>query len=281
MRIAITGGGGIIGKNIISSFPENEFRVFSGRIENLDDVTSFCEGLRGFDFLIHLAAVVPRYKVDGNPSYAVNVNSIGTENIMRGLSNLGSLAPWLFYSSTSHVYASKKTALKEEDLTLPFTIYGKTKLLGEEHVLRYSEEFGIRFAIGRIFSYSDINQSNDFFMPAMAKLISAATKNQKLFIPGINGTRDFLRVSQISKTILALAEKEFIGVVNIGSGKATLLSDIVLQIRDKLDRKDLIIEALSGEENSHFADTTKLKQLNLEIESEIDILIEDVVRKYA
>jgi nucleoside-diphosphate-sugar epimerase len=281
MRIALTGGGGIIGRNIKSIFPQNEYRDFNGRVENLEEVKEFCEGLKDFDCFLHLAAVVPRYKVEGNPSYAVSVNSIATENIMRELSHHGSRAPWIFYSSSSHVYASKKTALKEDDPTQPITIYGQTKLLGEEHVLRYAADFDLRVAIGRIFSYSDVDQSNDYFIPAMAKLINNAEKNQKLVIPGINGTRDFLRVSQICQTIFTLAEKKFTGVVNIGSGHATLLANLVFQIRDKSNRSDIRIEALAGEDICHFSDTTKLKQLDINIENQIDILIDEIVRKYA
>jgi len=281
MRIALTGGSGVIGRNFKSMFPQNEYRDFNGRVENLEEVREFCEGLKDFDYFLHLAAVVPRYKVEGNPSYAVSVNSVATENIMHELSRHGFRAPWIFYSSSSHVYASKKTALKEEDPTRPITVYGQTKLLGEEHVLRYAADFGLRASVGRIFSYSDVNQSSDFFLPAMAKQINSAPKNAKLVIPGINGTRDFLRVSQICTTIFALAEKEFTGVVNIGSGNATLLADIVFQIRDKSNRRDIDIEALTGEAICHFADTNKLNHLDINIENQIDILIDEIVRKYA
>lgn len=281
MKIAITGGTGLLGSNFQRLYPQHEYRIFSGRIESLGDVEKFCEDIIGYDCFLHLAAVVPRYKVETNPSLAVNVNSNGTENVLRALGKLKNRAPWIFYASTSHVYSSSVTAIKEEGSTIPFSTYGQTKLLGEAHAFRYMAEHDLKITIGRIFSYSNKNQSDEYFMPAMFKLISESEKNQKIAIPGLHGIRDFLRIGQVCKAIHELAEMQFTGAINIGTGSPTLLSDLVNMIAKKLNRGDLELIALPNEFTSHFADLTKMKSLSLEIESQLDNLLDEVASKYA
>jgi len=139
----------------------------------------------------------------------------------------------------------------------------------------------LKIGIGRIFSYSDKKQSDAYFLPAMFKKIHQAKLGETLVFSGVNGSRDFLRVGQINQAVTKLAAIQFDGVVNIGTGKGTHLFSAINEIGNILSREDLNLESLSDLPTSHIANTSKLKSLGVNLNSELKILLNDLAQKYA
>ena len=162
----------------------------------------------------------------------------------------------------------------------PFTLYGVTKLQGEQWCKAYAREFSMKICVARLFSFSDPLQSNLYFIPAMINKISNADKNSVLEIPGINGERDFITVPQICQTIQLLWGKKFEGVINVGTGTPNHLLAIVKRIAELLGRQDLIIRATEDTPTYHIADTTLLKSLNIELTDDIDPLLMKMISAY-
>jgi nucleoside-diphosphate-sugar epimerase len=277
-KIVVTGSTGLIGKQLCKLFGEGVI-PFQGNITDADAVSRFIYSLEDVQGFIHLAALVPKQIVDQNIALAAQVNINGTINILEALRKMGTMGrkvPWFFYASTSHCYASSMTPLKETDPVDPFTLYGLSKLHGEQWAKAFAHEFKIPLCVGRIFSFSDPQQPDYYFIPAMFKKILAASEGETLRVPGVRGHRDFMRVEQICQIILQLMEKKALGVFNIGSGQSHLLSDVVLKIADVCGRKDLHFEFPEAPPNSLVADNSKLKSLDMASTDQLDLLLREM-----
>ncbi|HVA66593.1 MAG TPA: NAD(P)-dependent oxidoreductase [Elusimicrobiota bacterium] len=280
-NIALTGASGVVGTRLREYFKTADFHVFGGDLRDSQAVRKFCLETAACDAFIHLAAIVPKQAVDSHPIDALDVNVRGTLNVLEGLRQLGPYAPWLFFPSSSHVYASSEQPLKEDSLPAPFTLYGLTKLQGEQWCQAYARDFKLRICIGRIFSFSDPLQPRLYFIPAMLHRVRHAEPSAKIEIPGINGKRDFITVNQICKTIELLFAKQREGVINIGSGVGTTLIDVVKNIAALLGRSDLTILGKGDIPSSHIAETSRLKNLGGGLKSELDALLLEMTKNAA
>lgn len=278
--IALTGSTGVLGTRLREYFKNTTYFVFDGDIRNAQEVKNFCRESVGCDAFVHLAALVPKQAVDSDPMEAFDINVRGTLNVLEGLRQLREYAPWMFFASTSHVYASSTAPLKEDSLLDPFTLYGLTKLQAEQWCQAYTSEFGMKICMARLFSFSDALQSNLYFIPAMIHKISNADKNATLEIPGVNGERDFLTVHQICQSIELLCAKKFEGAINVGTGSSNHLLAIVRRIAELLERQDLIIRGKKDAPTSHVADVTRLRSLNIELTNELDSMLVDMVNAW-
>ncbi len=277
-NIALTGGTGVLGVRIQEYFKDTNFIIYDGDIRDEKEVKRFCRESVTCDAFFHLAALVPKQSVDSDFTEAFDINVRGTLNVLEGLRQLGSYSPWLFYASSSHVYSSSPLPMKEDGKLEPFTMYGMTKLQGEQLCQTYVREFGLKIGIGRIFSFSDTLQPNLYFIPAMIQKIKNAEINAIVEISGINGERDFLTTQQISKSIEFLYKNNFTGVVNIGTGIGSQLFTVVERIAELLGRNDLSIIAKDDKPTFHVSDSSVLFNLGLKLDNKIDILITDMVR---
>ena len=272
-NIALTGASGVVGTRFREYFKGASFKIFDEDIRNSQAVRKFCREAVECDALIHLAALVPKQAVDSDPIEALNINVRGTLNVLEGLRQMGSNAPWMFFASTSHVYASSPEPLREDSRLAPFTLYGLTKLQGEQWCQAYARDFKLKVCIGRLFSFSDPLQSKLYFIPAMIHRIRNAAPSAQIEISGIGGKRDFITVNQICKTIELLFAKRHEGILNIGSGIGNNLLDVVKKIAKLLNRSDLTLIAQNDVPNFHIAETSRLRALGGGLENELDSLL--------
>ena len=278
-RIALTGASGIIGSTLQRQSPDIQFLCFDGDIRNPEAVQRFCLSAVSCEAIIHLAALVPKQAVDRNPIDALDINVRGTLNILDCLRDLGDSAPFLFFASSSHVYASSSYPVVENDDLQPFTFYGLTKLQAEEWCRAYVRDFGLKICIGRIFSFTDRRQSNLFFIPAMFNKIMNAKSGAVLNLRGVNGKRDFLTASQVSNAILYLCNRGATGNVNIGSGIGTPLIDIVNKIVTICRREDLIINVADDQPDFHVASVELLNSYGLTLPSLVDDVLTEMAKR--
>ncbi len=280
-KVVITGSTGLIGSQLMECFP-NSIR-FQGDICDKTVVDRFIYSLEDVSGIVHLAAIVPKQVVDNNVKIAFDVNVGGTLNILEALRNLkkiGKKSPWLFYASTSHVYASSDSPVHETDKIDPLTFYGRSKLQGEEWCRAYAKDFKIPLCVGRLFSFSDSNQPDFYFIPAMFKKVLATPKNGVMEVQGVRGVRDFLRVPQICKSIYSLYEKKYQGIVNVGTGKGNRLFEIVNKVIVSMGREDIKLKVADDLSNCLIANTDRLESLGINCESEVDILIKEMALHY-
>jgi len=251
MNIGLTGSTGVLGSQLKKKLNIKKKNLFSGKIENIKQVNNWIK-INNFDYIIHLAALVPTSAVNKNKMKALTINYIGTKNLINAINNYSKKKIWFFYSSTSHVYNFKKTKICETDQTKPITYYGETKLKGEYYVLNNQKMYDA--CVGRIFSFTSKNQNKNFIIPSILSKLKNNSKN--IIFENLNHERDFLKLEDITIYITNLLKKKSKGTFNICSGVKINLIDI-LQTLNKKYKKNLIIKK-NSKKTILFGSNTKL-----------------------
>lgn len=136
--VFVTGSTGMVGSYLVAIARERGITTFCptrhefdlGSPENLPELLDSHE----FTSFIHLAAETDVDLCERNPSHAYKVNALGTGIIAQACSarNID-----LLYVSTSNVFGGiQQYSYNELDAPLPLNYYGKSKLKGEEFILR-------------------------------------------------------------------------------------------------------------------------------------------------
>jgi dTDP-4-dehydrorhamnose reductase len=135
MRILITGSDGLVGTNIIPLL-----RGYFDVIPAVEADWDICDRSRGLemiegtrpDVLLNLAALTNVDGCEDQPDLAFRVNGEGPAVLADICSGKGVK---LVHFSTDYVFDGMKTApYVEEDRTGPISVYGKSKLMGEQAV---------------------------------------------------------------------------------------------------------------------------------------------------
>ena len=168
MRVLITGGSGQLGYDIAKLLEENNTMMYVPTHEEMDitDRDSVMMAFDSFkpDVVFHCAAytAVDKAEEDKERCYDINVN--GTKNIVDASNIYGSK---VVYISTDYVFHGDKNGIYEtSDITDPINYYGYTKYLGEQEVMKNSNNLVVR--ISWVFG---INGKN--FVKTMLRLASS------------------------------------------------------------------------------------------------------------
>ena len=265
----ITGHSGSIGRNLIKNYGKKiYFYPFKGDITNKKQILKWVKS-KNFNYLIHLAAIVPIKEVNNNRKNAFNVNTLGTKNLVDVITKEQKRIDWVFFASTSHVYSSSNKKINENAKIKPISYYGKTKFLAEKEISKLKKN-GTKVCIGRIFSTTNNYQRKNYLVPDLKNKIKKAKK--KIVLKNLNHFRDFISIKDIIKIILYFLKINYFGIINISSGKKTKLSDIA-RIIAKRYKKEIIVKN-NKNPTSLLSDNSLLKKrykfkLNINIKSMI------------
>jgi dTDP-4-dehydrorhamnose reductase len=142
MKVAVIGGNGQLGRDVVQAFGANGDEVSSlthGDIElsNIDSISSRLQELRP-ELIVNTAAMHHVEKCEAEAEQAFAVNGLGARNVATVASEMGAV---LTHISTDYVFdGSKKTPYVEEDAPRPLNAYGNTKLAGEYFVRSITEK---------------------------------------------------------------------------------------------------------------------------------------------
>ena len=144
MKIIVTGSSGQLGQELMKLLPE-DYRVY-GLARTELDVTNAEQVIRKItalnpDVVIHCAAYTSVDQAETESDQAYLVNSIGTGNVAIASEKVGAKQ---IFISTDYVFdGNKQTPYKEHDETNPRTVYGRSKLAGEQLVKMISSKYFI------------------------------------------------------------------------------------------------------------------------------------------
>jgi dTDP-4-dehydrorhamnose reductase len=141
MRIAVIGGDGQLGSDVMAAFAAHGDEVDSLTHSDIaiDDSSSVSRALeeRKPDVIINTAAMHHVENCEREPERAFAVNSVGSRNLALEARKLNAT---LMHISTDYVFdGSKERPYTETDTPYPLNIYGVSKLAGE-HLVRSSTE---------------------------------------------------------------------------------------------------------------------------------------------
>ena len=146
-KIWVCGSRGQIGQAVNDVVDKLEFEMLDTDLDDLDvtdtdEVLRFGEMNRP-DIIINCSGMTDIEACEENPSMAYKVNALGARNLAIVASKMQAKMVQL---STDDVFDGKSTApYTEFDMTNPVTIYGKSKLAGENYVKEFtSKHFIVR-----------------------------------------------------------------------------------------------------------------------------------------
>ncbi len=196
-KILITGATGKLGKALLASDLQKRVCLAPTRLEmditKKEQVEAYC-ARHDFDAVIHCAAIASVAVCEKDPVSALQVNLIGTTNLIQAALKRGVR---LVYISTDYVYPGVKGPYSEKDLTIPFTHYGWTKLGGE-------------CAVNVISNHCIVRTS--FFDPDNIPFDTAPSDAFCSKIP----------LPELAGIIIKLLDSEFTGVINVGQERESL-----------------------------------------------------------
>jgi len=147
--ILVTGAAGQLGIDVIKELNKRKIKntgidvIADGDVVPLDitdtkAVYTFINESKP-DCIIHCAAYTAVDKAEDEQELCINVNANGTENIAKACKEINAE---MIYISTDYVFNGKGDTPYETDaVKAPLSVYGKSKLAGEEAVKRNLEKF--------------------------------------------------------------------------------------------------------------------------------------------
>jgi len=281
-KIAVTGGAGFIGSNLVERLLSKGHEVTvvddlsTGLKSNLDlnkitfhelsltNRDGLAKALIGADAIVHLGArgSVPRSLK--NPIATHDVNATGTLNVLEAARLNGAQ---VIFSSSSSVYGRNGQLPKDESMWLsPLTPYAASKLAAEGYVQAYGAAYEVPVTLLRFFNVFGPKQRPDHeYAAVLPKWIWKAMNNEAIDVYGDGSqTRDFTYV----RTVLDVIEDAINrgvrteGAVNLAYGnRISLLTTIDLLKSHFPDLKVNFIDIRPGDVKDSQNDPVLLKKL--------------------
>jgi nucleoside-diphosphate-sugar epimerase len=278
-NVLVTGGAGFIGSHLVEKLLELgavvrviDMMICGNKIEHLTgcpnlsvhqvdvtDVRSISPLFSGIDTVFHLAAVVGVEETQKEPVDLLNVEILGTSNVI-SISARNKVRRFVFASSSEVYGDSWKPMVEEGPYNLKST-YSLTKLAGEHFCKAYYQKFGLEYTALRYFNSYGPRQDERF---VMSRFVSNALLGLDLCVYGDGAqTRDFTYVKDsVLMTLLAGAMDAGANqILNFGTGNAVSINELADLILATLD--------LRGQVSARYVDYDRLRPREVEVFSRI------------
>jgi UDP-glucose 4-epimerase len=250
-RALVIGGAGFIGSHIVDQLlaePVREIVVLDnfarGARHNLDgaleddrvtlvegsiaDVELLDELMTGRDHVWLLAALW-LYECVHEPRSAIEINCVGTFNVLDAAHRAG--VKKVVYSSSASVYGDAAFTPMTEDH--PFnnrTMYGATKIAGEQFFRAYHEQHGLDYVGLRYMNvYGPRMDYKGTYVSVIMKVLDKIDAGERPVIFG-DGSQayDFVHVGDVARAnILAMKSDATDVNLNVGTGIRTSIKELV------------------------------------------------------
>ena len=214
--------------NIERSLADPRVRVVEGNITSPDFLEGLLENAAG---VFHLAALW-LFECVHEPRSAVEVNVVGTYNVVEAAARAG--VRRVVYSSSASVYGNAVVTPMTEDH--PFnnrTMYGATKIAGEQFFRSFFEQHGLDYVGLRYMNvYGPRMDDKGAYVSVIMKVLDRIERDLSPLIFG-DGSQsyDFVHVDDVARAnILALKSDATDECVNIGMGVKTSIDELVAQL---------------------------------------------------
>ena len=282
-NVLVTGGAGFIGSHLVNKLIEKGHKVIvidnlsSGRKENLNPKVKFYKiDVRDKDvyeifekenpqIVFHFAAKPIVQEVYKNPFQAIEVNVMGTVNILEACRKKGNLESIVIVSSDKAYGKSKELPYKEHFPLRGDHPYDVSKSAADLIAQTYFSTYGLPVVITR---FSNVFGPRDFnFSRIIPGALESIIKNKKLLIRS-NGKmiREYTYVKDIADGCIKLMEnkEKVLGqAFNFGSKNIFSVIDVVKRTEKILGQKInyKILNTVQNEIPEQYLDWTKAKKI--------------------
>ncbi len=199
MKIAVTGVSGFVGQAVADNLKDHGIEVISiGRDKTDYSVESLATVIRGADKIIHLAAVR-----GGDGAMAdYHDNERITENLLTAMTKAE--ADHIIFASSRMVYSGEELIpWKETDLPAPNSLYGISKLEGENLCSYFSRKYGFGSTCIRI---AQVMGTGDKVRNMMTVFLEKAARGEPLTVIGESrAKRQYIYVRDLAEVICRIA----------------------------------------------------------------------------
>lgn len=282
MKALVTGGAGFIGSNIVEHLVHSGSDVvvldnlssgWRGNFDGMDSI-QFIEGdvrdpeavgraTQGVDAIFHLAASVGNKRSIDDPITDAEINVIGTLRVLEAAQQAE--VPKIVVSSSAGIFGDlTHLPIAEDHPTDPVSPYGASKLAEETMSLMYGGLHEIEVICLRYFNVYGVGQRYDAYGNVIPIFTQRMLEGSPISIFGDGEqTRDFVNVKDVvSANVLACESSGFSGALNIASGTATTVNELVrLMSKTSGLRPTLRYEGLrAGDVRDSLADVSLAKR---------------------
>jgi UDP-glucose 4-epimerase len=259
MNILITGGSGFIGRNLIKFLSKDKDLIFKycdnekfstdhsyDAVKSIKKISNDISELtvkdfEGIDVLIHLAAVKKHNSISALDDLELIRTNITETYRIFNLAKKCNVRQIIFASSLYAHGDMHKLLAKESDIPCPITLYGSTKLFGENILREIALNQNIDCTVVRFYFIYGRNQFTGKGYP------SIFIKNMERMCFGFNpiiindGSQklDYLHVDDLCNLIkkIIFRTQDGFKIVNACSGVALPIKDIVYQLTEEWNNK--------------------------------------------
>jgi nucleoside-diphosphate-sugar epimerase len=281
VRMGLTGGSGVLGRHLRRTWPDADWSLFTGDIRDRKAVNQWVQASLPLDGLIHFSALVPVAQVAADPVRAFETNVAGTLYLLEAVhtaTNSGETAPWIFFASTSHIYAATSIPIAEDGEQRPLTTYGATKMQAEYWVEHFAEHHALSVCTGRIFSSTAPGQSDMYFVPAMIKRIREIALEGTIKARNLSAMRDFISADDICAAVRHLFHIRATGPFNVATGEPHSLRTVLETLADCLGRRDIRIVSQGGDGGGLLACVDRIKATGWQPRRSLRDMLEEMCR---
>jgi UDP-glucose 4-epimerase len=294
--ILVTGGAGYIGSILTAQLVKKKYNVIvldnlstgsklllNKKVKfikiDLKNLSYLKKKLKNYNIqsIFHFAASLSVPESQKKPLMYYQNNVIGTENLIK-IAQQKKIKKFIF-SSTCAVYGNSfKAKVSENDITLPESNYGKTKLMAENLVINSSKKFRFKYAILRYFNVIGANLENNLGQikagSLFKKIANNVSKNKfKIDLYGNDyqtrdGTciRDYIDVNDLCDLHLQSfkkLKKSNSFILNCGYNIGYSVKEIIQKF-SKIIKKNIIINLRpkrAGDVEAIYCNNLKIKKL--------------------
>lgn len=254
-KIIITGGAGFIGKELIKSLLNYNYKLFildklifkqnfiiNKKIKNYKidiinkvKLSNLIKKIKP-NIVVHLAAVHSIPVCEKERQLAQLTNIVGTENLLKAIETIK--LDKFVHASTGGVYSWKSKILNEKTSKLDIgDNYSLTKFSNEKQISFWGKKTSNNYVIARIFNTIGPNDPNGHLIPDILAQIDKNKKINKIYLGNILAKRDYVDVRDVANSLtkiiqLKLSKKS--EIINISNQSNYSIKDIIKIISQEL-----------------------------------------------
>lgn len=214
--------------SLANSYFENFSSFFEGDILNYEDVEAALKSYEPEE-IYHLAAqshVLDSFK---NPGYTIQVNLLGTENVLRAVKNL-KLNSRIFFASSAEIFGNPENVPQNEQTPFnPLSPFAVSKLAAMYLCLVYRKAYGMFVSSGILFDHTSEVRGEENLTQRVAVWAAKIMLGiyEDLAVGNLKARRDWGYAKDFVKAMWLMLQQESPDDFVIGTGEQHSVKELI------------------------------------------------------